>query len=352
MTPMKGTTLKATFLFGTSDVRVLDIPDPTIVKPTDAIIRTVVACVCGSDLWDYWNSAPKETGIAKGHEVIGVVETVGASVKKFKTGDLVVVPFVASCGECDFCLRDQQTSCRKIEFFGHGGGGACQAEFVRIPNADGTFVKLPVAENDPHMASLLTLSDVLGTGFHAAKTANVQPGETVVVVGDGAVGLSAVIGAKKLGAEKIILMSRHESRSALGREYGATHIIAERDEAAVEAVKELTNGDGADKVLEAVGTQQAIDGAIAMVRAFGTIGRVGAAQYSNVPMDFSTIMRNITMTGGVAPVRAYIETLMPDILNDKINPGKMFDLEVSLSDIASGYEAMATRKAIKTLVRP
>lgn len=344
--------MKATFLFGTGDVRVLDIPEPTIQKPTDAVIRTVVACVCGSDLWDYWNSAPKDNGIPKGHEVIGVVEAVGSSVKKFKTGDLVVVPFVASCGECDYCLRNQQTSCRNIDFFGHGGGGACQAEFVRIPNADGTFVKLPVAENDSHIASLLSLSDVLCTGYHAAHTAGVTEGDTVVVVGDGAVGLGAVISAKKLGAERIILMSRHESRSALGREYGATDIIAERDEAAVAAVKELTNGDGADKVLEAVGTQQAIDGAIAMVRPYGVVGRVGAAQYSSVPLDFGTIMRNITVTGGVAPARAYIETLMPDILNDVINPGKMFDLEVQLADIATGYEAMATRKAIKALVRP
>lgn len=343
--------MKATFLFGTGDVRVLDVAEPTIVKPTDAVIRTVVACVCGSDLWDYWNSTP-ENPIPKGHEVIGVVEAIGAAVKKFKVGDLVVAPFVASCGECDFCLRNQQTSCRNIEFFGHGGGAACQAEFVRIPNADGTFVKLPVAENDSHIPSLLTLSDVLCTGYHAAHTAGVTQGDTVVVVGDGGVGLGAVISAKKLGAEKIILMSRHETRAALGREFGATHVIAERDEAAVAAVKDLTNGDGADKVLEAVGTQQAIDGAIAMVRSYGTIGRVGAAQYQNVPMDFMTVMRNITMTGGVAPARAYIETLMPDILNDTINPGKMFDIEVSLADVASGYEAMATRKAIKALVRP
>ena len=343
--------MKATFLFGTGDVRVLDVPEPTIQQPTDVVIRTVVACVCGSDLWDYWNSPARETGIPKGHEVIGVVEELGSSVRNFKVGDLVVVPFVASCGHCDYCLRNQQTSCRNIQFFGHGGGAACQAEFVRIPNADGTLVSLPVAENDSHMPSLLTLSDVLCTGFHAAKQANINPGETVVVVGDGAVGLGAVISAKKLGAGRIILMSRHETRSALGREYGATDVIAERDEEAVARVKDLTNGDGADKVLEAVGTQQAIDGAIAMVRDYGTVSRVGAAQYQNVPLDFGTIMRNITVTGGVAPARAYIETLMPDILEGKINPGKMFDLTVTLDDIAAGYEAMATRKAIKTLVK-
>ena len=344
--------MKATFLFGTGDVRVLDVPEPTIQQPTDVVIRTVVACVCGSDLWDYWNSPARETGIPKGHEVIGVIEALGSAVKNFKSGDLVVVPFVASCGHCDYCLRGQQTACRNIEFFGHGGGAACQAEFVRIPNADGTLVALPVAENDSHIPSLLTLSDVLCTGYHAAKSANVQPGETVVVVGDGAVGLGAVISAKKLGAGRIILMSRHEARASLGREYGATDVISERDEAAVEAVKDLTNGDGADKVLEAVGTQQAIDGAIAMVRNYGAVGRVGAAQYATVPLDFGTIMRNITVTGGVAPARAYIETLMPDILNDVINPGKMFDLEVSLAEVAKGYEAMATRKAIKALVRP
>jgi len=344
--------MKATYLFNKGEARVIEAPMAIIEKPTDAVIRTVVACICGSDLWDYWSMAPKEAGIPKGHEVIGVIEEIGAEVRGFKVGDLVVIPFVASCGFCDNCQRGHQTSCRNIEFFGHGGGSACQAEFVRIPWVDGTAVKLPVAEGDALIPSLLTLSDVLCTGYHAAVSAGVKPGETVAVVGDGAVGLSAVIGAKKLGAERIILISRHESRSSLGREFGATDVVDARDAEGIAAVRELTKGDGADRVLEAVGTQSAIDMSIGMVRDYGMIGRVGAAQYSNVPLDFMTVMRNIGVYGGVAPARAYIETLMPDILDGSINPGKMFDMEVNLDSIAAGYEAMATRQAIKVLVRP
>ena len=344
--------MKATFLYGANDVRVDDVAYPQILKPTDAIIKTVVACVCGSDLWDYYDMAPSETGTAKGHEVIGVIEEIGSAVTKFKVGDLIVVPFVASCGTCDFCQEGHQTSCRNIDFFGHGGGAACQAEAVRIPLVDGTGVLLPVEPTSHLIPSLLSLSDVLCTGYHAAHSAGVKAGHNVVVIGDGAVGLSAVISAKKLGAERIILVSRHETRSALGREYGATDIVTERDAEGIAKILELTNGDGAHRVLEAVGTQSAIDMSIAVTRAYGVVGRVGAAQYQNVPLDFGTIMRNISVTGGVAPARAYIETLMPDILDGKINPGKMFDLEVSLDDIAKGYKAMADRTAIKALVRP
>lgn len=343
--------MKATFLFGANDVRVDQIEDAKILKPTDVVIRTVVACVCGSDLWDYYSKTPDTVGVAKGHEVIGVIETVGPDVRNFKVGDLVVVPFVASCGFCDYCKANQQTSCRNIEFFGHGGGGACQAEMVRVPWADGTLVRLPVEIDSPLMPSLLTLSDVLCTGYHAAKSANVQAGDTVVVVGDGAVGLSAVIAAKKLKAERIILMSRHESRSNLGREFGATEIVADRDEAGIQAIKDLTSGDGATRVLECVGTQSAIDLSIAITRDYGVIGRVGAAQYESIPMNFGTVMRNIGIYGGVAPARAYIEELMPDILEGRINPGKVFDQTVQLDDIAEGYKSMAERTAIKTLVR-
>ncbi len=342
--------MKATFLYGANDVRVDQIEDAKILKPTDVVIRTVIACVCGSDLWDYYSKAPDTVGVAKGHEVIGIIETAGAEVRNLKSGDLVVVPFVASCGFCDYCKANQQTSCRNIEFFGHGGGGACQAEMVRIPWADGTLVKLPVDSNSELLPSLLTLSDVLGTGYHAAKSAQVQAGDTVVVVGDGAVGLSAVIAAKKMNAEKIILMSRHESRSKLGREFGATEIVSQRGEDGIEAIKELTNGDGAGRVLECVGTQDAIDLSIAVTRDYGTIGRVGAAQYETVPLNFGTIMRNIGIYGGVAPVRAYIDELMPDILEGRINPGKVFDLSVKIDEIADGYKAMADRTAIKALV--
>ena len=343
--------MKATYLYGSGDVRVEEASYPTILKPTDAVIRTVVACVCGSDLWDYYNFPAGRERVAKGHETLGLVEEVGAEVKNFKPGDLVVVPFVASCGICDFCQMGLQTSCRSIEFFGHDGGAALQAEAARIPHADGTMVKLPVAADSPLIPSLLTLSDVLCTGYHAAVTAGVRPGDTVTVIGDGAVGLSAVIGAKKKGAERIILVSRHEARSALGREYGATDIVTERDADGIARIKDLTNGDGTHRVLEAVGTQSAIDMAIAVCRAGGSIGRVGAAQYQNVPLDFGTIMRNITVTGGVAPARHYIEELMPDILDGSINPGKMFDITVGIDDIATGYKAMADRTAIKALVQ-
>jgi threonine dehydrogenase-like Zn-dependent dehydrogenase len=343
--------MKATFLYGANDVRVENVNKPAILKQTDAVIRTVLACVCGSDLWDYYSKEPSSQGVAKGHEVIGVVEEIGTGVNKIKVGDLVVVPFVASCGTCDFCLAKQFTSCRQIEFFGHDGGGACQAEFVRIPWADGTMVKLPVDEKSSLLPSLLTLSDVLCTGYHAAVSANVKPGDTVAVVGDGAVGLSAVIGAKKLGADRIILVSSHASRAKLGVEFGATHVVTQRGDEGIARVKELTGGDGVMKVLEAVGTQDAIDFSIAVTRDYGTVGRVGAAQYETVPLGFGTIMRNITVSGGVAPARAYVEELMADIISGKINPGKVFDLEVSIDNIADGYKAMADRKAIKTLVR-
>ncbi|MEY4985756.1 MAG: hypothetical protein RLZZ359_642 [Actinomycetota bacterium] len=342
--------MKATFLYGAGDVRVEEVAQAKIEKPTDAVIRTVVACVCGSDLWDYYAKQPAETGVPKGHEVLGEIVELGAEVKNHKIGDLVVIPFVASCGFCDFCQANRQTSCRNIEYFGHGGGAACQAEFVRIPWADGTAVKVPVDANSPLIPSMLTLSDVLCTGYHAAVSAGVQQGETVVVIGDGAVGLSAVIGAKKLGAERIILVSSHEPRANLGREFGATDIVSERGEEGIARIMELTNGDGAPRVLEAVGKQDAIDMSIAVTRDYGFIGRVGAAQYENMPLNFGTIMRNIGVYGGVAPARAYIEPLMQDILDGKINPGKVFDLSVSIDNIASGYKAMADRVAIKTLV--
>ena len=343
--------MKATFLYGTGDVRVENVAYPKILKPTDAVIRTVASCVCGSDLWDFYSKEPQTVGIAKGHEVVGVIEEIGSSVEKFRVGDLVVIPFVASCGFCDFCSVGQQTACRNIEFFGHGGGAACQAEAVRVPWADGTMVKLPVDEKSDLIPALLTLSDVLCTGYHAAYSAGVKAGETVVVIGDGAVGLSAVISAKKLGAEQIILVSSHASRSSLGAEFGATAIVAERDDAGIAKILELTNGEGAHRVLEAVGTQSAIDMSVAVTRSYGTVSRVGAAQYATIPLGFDTVMKNITVTGGVAPARAYIETLLPDILVGTINPGKMFDITVSLDNIADGYRAMAERRAIKALVK-
>lgn len=343
--------MKATFLYGPGDVRIEQMDYPTIKESTDAIVKVTLACICGSDLWDYNESDKLEIGRPRGHEFLGIVESVGSAVAKIKVGDFVVAPFVASCGECDFCLKGQATSCRKIGFFGHGGEAGGQSEAVRVPNADGTLVILPVDQDSPLLPSLLTLSDVMCTGHHAAVTAKVQPGETAVVIGDGAVGLCAVIAAKRLGAGRIILMGRHEGRTDLGREFGATDVVSERGSEGIAKVRELTGGDGAHSVLECVGTASSMEMALGVVRAYGTIGRVGAAQYETIPFGFAPLMNNISISGGVAPARAYIEELMPDILSGKINPGKVFDMTVNLDEVPSGYEAMSKRTALKVLVK-
>lgn len=344
--------MKATLLYGPGDVRVEEMQRPTVQWPTDAVVRITLACICGSDLWDYNESAKLENGRPRGHEFVGIIEAVGSEVQNHKVGDFVVAPFVSSCGVCDFCVKGHNTSCRKIGFFGHGGGAGGQSEAVLVTNADGTLVNLPVAVDSPLVPSLLTLSDVMCTGHHAAVTARVQPGETVVVIGDGAVGLCAVIAAKRLGAGRIILMGRHEVRTNLGLEFGATDVVSERDAEGIAKVRELTNGDGAPSVLECVGTASSMAMALGVVRDYGTIGRVGAAQYETIPFGFGPLMQNITISGGVAPARAYIEELMPDVLSGRINPGKVFDLTVSLDDVASGYAAMSQRTALKVLVKP
>ena len=344
--------MKATFLYGPGDVRVEEMERPKVIEPTDAIVKVVLACVCGSDLWDFKDSATLEVGRPRGHEFLGTVESIGSAVRSLSVGDLVVAPFVASCGTCEFCLEGLTTSCRKIGFFGHVGEAGGQSEAVRVPNADGTLVNLPVSVDSPLLPSLLTLSDVMCTGHHAAVTAGVKAGETVVVVGDGAVGLCAVIAAKRLGAGRIILMGRHKERTDLGIEFGATDVVAERDAEGIAKVMELTGGLGAKRVLECVGTQSAIDMCLGVVRDGGVIGRVGAAQYETIAFGFMPLMRNISITGGVAPARSYIDELLPDVLSGKINPGKVFDLTVSLDDVAKGYEAMSNRTHLKVLVKP
>jgi threonine dehydrogenase-like Zn-dependent dehydrogenase len=344
--------MKATIMYGPGDIRVEEVARPEVQKVTDAVVKVTLACVCGSDLWDYIDSEVLKAGRPRGHEFLGVVESVGSEVLTLQVGDLVVAPFVSSCGHCDFCLQGLQTSCRELAFFGHGGEAGGQSEAVRVPNADGTLVKLPVSIDSPLLPSLLTLSDVMCTGHHAAVTGKVKKGENVVVIGDGAVGLCAVIAAKRLGAGRIILMGRHQDRTDLGREFGATDVVAERDADGIAKVLELTGGDGAHSVLECVGTQASIEMALSVVRAGGTVGRVGAAQYEQIPFGFGPLMRNVTISGGVAPARQYIEELMIDILNGSINPGRVFDLEVSLDDVALGYESMANRTKIKALVRP
>ena len=344
--------MRATVIYGAGDVRVEEVPDAALREPTDALVRVLRACICGSDLWPYASMPATPEGARIGHEFIGVVEDVGAEVSGFKPGDVVVAPFVWSDGTCDFCHEGLQTSCRHGGLWGRDGVDGGQGEAVRVPQAQGTLVKLPVGEDDALLPSLLTLSDVFPTGHHCAVTAGVGARTTVTVIGDGAVGLSAVLAAKRLGAERIVLMGRHADRTAIGREFGATDVVAERGEEGVERVRELTGGDGTHTVLECVGLKPALQSALAVVRDGGTVSRVGAPQYSDVPMDFGVFMRNVTLTGGVAPARAYIEELMPDVLEGAIQPGTVFDRTATLEDIAGGYQAMADREAIKVMVQP
>jgi threonine dehydrogenase-like Zn-dependent dehydrogenase len=344
--------MRATLIYGAGDVRVEDEPDPTLQQPTDALVRVLQACVCGSDLWPYRSMAASEQGSRTGHEFLGVVEDVGSEVSGLNAGDLVVAPFVWADNTCDFCTEGLQTSCRHGGLWGRDGVDGGQGEAVRVPQAQGTLVKLPVGEDSALLPSLLTLSDVFPTGHHCAVKAGVNPRTTVTVIGDGAVGLSAVLAARRLGAERIILMGRHTERTDLGREFGATDVVAERGEEGVERVRELTGGDGTHTVLECVGLKPAIETALAVVRDGGVVSRVGAPQYPEVPMDFDVFMRNITLTGGVAPARAYIEELLPDVLDGSLQPGRVFDRTVSLEEVPEGYRAMADREALKVLVRP
>ncbi|SFF60196.1 zinc-dependent alcohol dehydrogenase family protein [Streptomyces mirabilis] len=344
--------MRATLIYGAGDVRVEEVPDPKIQRPTDAVVRVLRSCICGSDLWPYGSRPPTEQGDRIGHEFLGVVEDIGADVSGLKTGDLVVAPFVYSDNTCDFCLEGLHTSCRHGGFWATDGVDGGQGEAVRVPQAQGTLVKLPVGEDSALLPSLLTLSDVFCTGHHCAVTAGVTARTTVAVVGDGAVGLSAVLSAKRLGAERIILMGRHKDRTDLGRDFGATDIVAERGEEGVARVRELTGGDGTHTVLECVGTLPALEMALGVVRAGGTISRVGAPQYDQAPLGFQVFMNNITLTGGVAPARAYIEELLPDVLEGKIEPGRVFDRTVSVDEVPDGYRAMAAREALKVLVQP
>jgi threonine dehydrogenase-like Zn-dependent dehydrogenase len=344
--------MRAAVIHGAGDVRVETVPDPKILEPTDALVRVAAACICGSDLWPYRSMPASETGARIGHEFLGVIEEVGVDVAGFAAGDLVVAPFVWSDGTCDFCHEGLQTSCRHGGLWGRDGIDGGQGEAVRVPQAAGTLVTLPVGEDSALFPSLLTLSDVFPTGYHCARTAGVNPRTTVTVIGDGAVGLCAVLSAKRLGAERIILMGRHRDRTDLGLEFGATDIVSERGEEGIERARELTGGDGTHIVLECVGLVEAIETAFGVVRDGGTVSRVGAPQYDDVPMPFPVFMRNVTLTGGVAPARAYIDALLPDVLEGRAQPGKVFDRTLGLDDVADGYRAMADRTALKVLVQP
>jgi hypothetical protein len=344
--------MRATLIYGAGDVRVETVPDPAIQQATDAVVRVLRGCICGSDLWPYASMPAVDHGNRIGHEFVGVVEDVGADVSGLRAGDLVVAPFVWADNTCDFCLEGLQTSCRHGGLWGRNGIDGGQGEAVRVPQAQGTLVKLPVGEDSALLPSLLTLSDVYPTGHHCAVTAGVSARTTVTVIGDGAVGLCAVLSAKRLGAERIILMGRHKDRTDLGVEFGATDVVAERGDGGVEKVLELTGGDGTHTVLECVGLKEAVVTAFAVVRAGGVVSRVGAPQYPEVPMDFGDFLRNITLTGGVAPARAYIEELLPDILEGTVDPSRVFDRTVDLDGVPDGYRAMAAREALKVIVAP
>src|SRR3954468_11596725 len=345
--------MRATVMFSAGDVRIEDVPDASLAEPTDALVRVTRACICGSDLWPYASMEPTETGRRMGHEAIGVVEEVGGDVQTVKPGDVVVMPFAFSDGTCVFCHEGLHTACLHGGFFGSGGGvDGAQAEALRVPQADGTLFALPVGEDDALMPSLLTLSDVLGTGHHAAVVAGVKSGDAVAVVGDGAVGLCGVIAAKRLGAEQIIIMGRHEDRTSLARELGATDVVAERGEEAVQRVMELTGGSGVHGVLECVGTDHATETSVAIARPGGGVGRVGVPHYETIPLAQPMFFKNVKVGGGPAPVRAYIDELLPDILEGTIDPGRVFDRIVGLDGVPDGYRAMADRVSIKVLVRP
>ena len=344
--------MRATLIYGAGDIRVEDVPDAALREPTDAVVRVLRACICGSDLWPYGSKEAADEGDRIGHEFLGVVEDVGSEVSDLKAGDVVVAPFVFSDNSCDFCSEGLHTSCRHGGFWGSEGVDGGQGEAVRVPQAQGTLVKLPVGEDDALLSSLLTLSDVFPTGHHCAVTAGVSPRTTVTVIGDGAVGLSAVLAAKRLGAEQIILMGRHEERTDLGREFGATDVVPERGKEGAERVRELTGGDGTHAVLECVGLEEAVKTALRVVRDGGAVSRVGAPQYNDMPMGFGVFLRNITVTGGVAPARAYIEELMPDVLDGKIEPGRVFDRQVGLDGVPEVYQAMADREALKVAIQP
>ena len=338
--------MRATVMYSAGDVRVENVPDAHLIEPSDALVRVTRAAICGSDLWPYKSMEPTESGRRMGHEFIGVVEAVGADVHTVNPGNLVVSPFLWSDGTCVFCREGLQSECLHGGRYGFGDVDGGQSEAVRVPQADGTLIVLPVGEDDALMPSLLTLSDVMGTGHHAAVAAQVEPGKSVVVVGDGAVGLCGVKASKRLGAEQIILLGNNPDRTVLGQEFGATHVVAERGDEAVERVRELTGGLGAHSVLECVGLEQAVNTALEIARPGGRIGRVGMPEHDTTPTGVA-FWKNAGIAGGPAPVRAYIEELLPDVLEGRIEPGRVFDRVGSLDQVPDGYRAMNEREVLK-----
>jgi threonine dehydrogenase-like Zn-dependent dehydrogenase len=340
--------MKGTMLYGPHDVRFEERPDPTIVEPTDAIIKLSATCVCGSDLWPYRGIDPVQQPVAMGHEYAGIVEAVGKEVKHIKPGQFVVGSFFASDNTCEICRSGYQSSCVHRQ---PGAPTGAQAEYARIPLADGTLVATPDLPDFDLLPSLLSASDVFGTGWFAADAAEAGSGKTVAVVGDGAVGLCGVIAAKQMGADRIIVMSRHPDRQKLALAFGATDIVTERGDDGVARIKDLTNGLGAHSTIEAVGTQESMMQSIHATRAGGHVGFVGVLHDVAIPGG-EYFFSHVHLHGGPAPVRRYLPELIDLIWNKKINPGKVFDLTLPLEQVAEGYRAMDERRAIKTLLRP
>jgi hypothetical protein len=347
----------ATVIYGERDIRLDEVPEPVLSSGGDAIVRVVAACVCGSDLWPYRGISETKEPHRIGHEFVGIVEAIGADVSTVKVGEFVIAPFYDCDNTCVNCRNGVSTSCLNGGWWGaddRAGGFAdgAQGERVRVPHADGSLVATPTVPDDSLVPGLLTLADVMGTGHHAAVSAGVTPGSTVVVVGDGAVGLCAIIAAKRLGASRIVAMSRHADRQAVAREFGATDVIELRGDEGVEAVKALFDGIGADFVLECVGTQESMDQAIRSARPGGMVGYVGVPN-GGAELPIRTLFgTNVGVNGGVASVRGYIDELLPEVLSGAINPGRVFDLQLPLAEVAEAYAAMDERRAIKVLLRP
>jgi len=342
--------MRAAVIHGSGDVRIDNVPDPKIRDATDVIVRVLCSAICGGDLPRYLSMPTEQAGGRMGHEFIGTVEDVGTDVVRLKPGDLVISPSTWCDNTCEFCAEGLHTSCSRGGVWGYGDADGAQGEAFRVPFADGTLIKLPVPVDSALLPSLLTLADVFSTGHHCALVAGVTRDTSVTVIGDGAVGLCAVLEAKRLGAQKIILMGRHRDRTDLGRTFGADWVIPERGVAGVTRVRDIVVS-GTDTVLECVGTKRALATAIGVARAGGTVSRVGMPQYSEGPIGEDLWFRNIALVGGVAPARAYIEELMPDILDGTVDPGRVFDSTITLDEVPAGYSEMASRQVLKAFVR-
>jgi threonine dehydrogenase-like Zn-dependent dehydrogenase len=340
--------MRGVVMYGPGDVRVEQRDDPKIIKPTDAVIRLAATCVCGSDLWPYRGVEPVSQPSPMGHEYAGIVEETGREVRTVKPGDFVIGSFMASDGTCEICQAGYQSRCAHVEPIGANGA---QAEYLRVPWADGTLVTADSQPGPELIPSLLATSDVLGTGWFGAVAADVRPGKTVAVVGDGAVGLLAVLAARELGAERIIAMSRHEPRQKLALEFGATDIVTERGDEGVARIKEMTGGYGAHSVIEAVGTQESMMQAIRSARPGGHVGYVGVAHGVQLPGE-ELFLAEVHLLGGPAPVRRFLPDLISRVESRSIDPGKVFDLTLPLDQAAEGYRAMDERRAIKSLLQP